>query len=253
MPFGTAGDAKKTWFGVMSNNNNTKSAAFTNKAGYSQTISDLAETWLDFYANPDCCQARDHLAVRLDKLFKSRIPIGRYDGILMGCEADVRQEASLLAISNYLAGNPELMAATAGRCLDEIDNQIRRSLNASIKAAFQTLLKSITRHHSIHVYGSDPDSIPNATCDHPARRKILWELPFELQRPIVVAALRSAVAENLLSARSADVVIDMVENGLSQSAMAKKLGVTRQTINERVATVRKLIAALVEAQEFPLT
>ena len=90
----------------MSNNNNTKSAAYTNKAGYSQTISDLAETWLDYCANPDCCQARDHLAVNLDKLFQSRIPIGHYDGILMGCEEDVRQEACLLAINKYLAGNP---------------------------------------------------------------------------------------------------------------------------------------------------
>ena len=236
----------------MSNNNNTKSAAYTNKAGYSQTISDLAETWLDYCANPDCCQARDHLAVNLDKLFQSRIPIGHYDGILMGCEEDVRQEACLLAISNYLAGNRELMAATVGRCLEEIDRQIRKSVNGSIKTAFRALLKSLARHHAHHEYEADPDTIPHATCDHPARRKILWELPFELQRTIVVAALRSAVAENLLSAHSADVVIEMVNEGLTQSAMAKKLGVTRQTINERIAPVRKLIANLVEAQEFPL-
>ena len=237
----------------MSNNNNTKSAAYTNKAGYSQTISDLAETWLDYCANPDCCQARDHLAVNLDKLFQSRIPIGHYNGILMGCEEDVRQEACLLAASNYLAGNRELMAATAGRCLAEIDNQIRKSVNGSIKAAFQTLLKSLARHHALHQYEADPDAVQQASCEHPARRKILWELPFELQRTIVFAALRNAVAENLLSARSADVVIEMVENGLSQSAMAKKLGVTRQTMNERIAPVRKVIATLVEAQEFPLT
>ncbi len=239
--------------GVMLNNNNTKSAAYTNKAGYSQTISDLAETWLDYCANPDCCQARDHLAVNLDKLFQSRIPIGHYNGILMGCEEDVRQEACLLAASNYLAGNRELMAATAGRCLAEIDNQIRKSVNGSIKAAFQTLLKSLARHHALHQYEADPDAVQQASCEHPARRKILWELPFELQRTIVFAALRNAVAENLLSARSADVVIEMVENGLSQSAMAKKLGVTRQTMNERIAPVRKVIATLVEAQEFPLT
>ena len=70
---------------------------------------------------------------------------------------------------------------------------------------------------------------------------------------IVLAALRSAVAENRLSARCVDVVIEMVNEGLSQTAMAKKLGVTRQTINESIAPVRRLIAALVEAQEFPLS
>jgi len=238
--------------GVMLNNNNTKSAAFTNKAGYSLKTSGLAETWLDYCANLDCRQSSDHLAVHLDKLFKSRLPIGHYDGILMGCEEDVRQEACLLAISKYLAGNPELMAATAGRCLQEIDRQIRKSVNGSIKTVFRALLKSLARHQAHHEYGSDPDTIPHANCDHPARRKILWELPFELQRTIVVAALRSAVADNLLSARSADVVIEMVNEGFSQSMMAKKLGVTRQTINERIAPVRKLIAALVEAQEFPI-
>ena len=244
---------RRLGFGVMSNNNNTKSAAFTKRAGYSKQQSDLAGTWLNYCSHPDCRRARDHWAVHLDELFKSRLPIGRYDGILMGCEEDVRQAACQLAIRNYLAGNRELMAATAGRCLEEIDRQIRKSVNASIKTVFRALLKSLARHHAHHQYGSDPDAIPHANCDHPARRKILWELPFELQRTIVVAALRSAVADNLLSARSADVVIEMVNEGLSQSAMAKKLGVTRQTINERIAPVRKLITALVEAQEFPLT
>ena len=242
---------RRQGFGVMSTN--TKSAAFIKRAGYSLKNSGLAETWLDYCANPDCCQAREHLAVHLDRLFQSRLPIGRYEGILTGCEEDVRQEACLLAINKYLAGNPELMAATSGGCLDEIDNQIRKSVNASIKASFQTLLKSLARHHAHHEYGSDPDALPHATCDHPARRKILWELPFEVQRIIVLAALRSAVAENRLSARCVDVVIEMVNEGLSQTAMAKKLGVTRQTINESIGPVRKLIAALVEAQEFPLS
>jgi len=232
--------------------NNTKSAAFTKRAGYSKQQSDLAGAWLGYCAEPDCRQAQDHLAVRMDEVIRSRLPNGHYDGILSGCEEDVRQEACLLAMGNYLAGNPELMAATAGRCLEEIDRQIRKSVNGSIKTAFRSALKSLARHHALHEYGTGSDTLLQATCDHPAQRKILWELPFELQRTIVFAALRNAVADNLLSAHSADVVVEMVDKGLSQSAMAKTLGVTRQTMNERIAPVRKLIANLVEAQEFPL-
>ncbi|MEI8309408.1 MAG: hypothetical protein WCH98_01495 [Verrucomicrobiota bacterium] len=237
----------------MSNHTNTKSAARTKRAGYSQETSDLAGAWLGYRDNPDCRRARDHLALRLDEVFKSRLPNGRYGGILTGCEEDVRQEACLLAISNYLAGNPGLMVATADRCLEEIDRQIRKSVNGSIKTAFRALLKTLARHHALHDYGADPDTVRQANCDHPAQRRLLWELPFEVQRRIVLTCLRSAAAEKLLSARSADTAIAMVKMGLSQTAMAKKLGVTRQAINERIAPVRKLIAALVEAQEFPLT
>ena len=235
----------------MPNNTNTKSAASTKRAGYSQEIPDLAGAWLNYCENPYCNRAWDHLAVWLNEVFKSRLPNGRYDGFLSGCEEDIRQEASLLAIGDYLAGNPQLMAATTAKCHLEIDNQIRKSVNASIKTALQDLIRSLARHHAHHEYGADIDTLQEAACEHPAQRKSLWELPLELQRAIVFAALKSAVAEKLLSASSADVVIEMLENGLSQSAMAKKLGVTRQTINERIAPVRKLIATLVEAQEFP--
>jgi len=237
----------------MSKYNNTKPAALANKAGYSLKTSGLAETWLDYCANPDCSMARDLLAVHLDELIQSRIPTGHYDGIMKGWEKDVRQEACLLAISNYLGGNPELIAATAGGCLAEIDNQICKSVNASIKTAFRALRKSLARHHALHVYGVDPEAFKQASCVHPAQRKILWELPFEVQRAIVFAALKNVVVENHLCARSVDVVIEMVDKALSQSAMAEKHGVTRQTINERIAPVRRLIAALVETQEFPLT
>ncbi len=239
----------------MHNDTENQLAASSKKAGYSfktTSIPDLAGAWLAYCSDPDSSQARECLAVRLDESLRSRLPLGGCTGILAGHEEDIRQEAYLLLVGRFLAGNAGLMTATAAGDVAKIDNQIRKSANGSIRAVLRTMLRSLARHHEVHEYGVDVDACPQADCIHPAVRTSLWELPFELQCKLVFAALRKAVVDKKLPARAADLAIKMVDGGISQSAVAAALGVTRQSIHQSIALVRRLISALVEAEEFPI-
>jgi len=203
-------------------------------------------------SNPECPAAANQLAVCLDELFRLRLPRAHYTGILEGREDDVRQEAYLLLVGKYLAGNPALLAATAAGDRRLIAEEIHRSLGSSIRSVSKTLKKQLLRHQQMHTYGEDPDTHAGHTCIHPACRVHLWELPFEMQRQIVFASLRIGVQENLIYARSAQLAMDMLDQGLSQSQIARSLGVSRQAVHAMLAPVRKHLAEIVATQEFPL-
>jgi hypothetical protein len=48
----------------------------------------------------------EEIAIRLDKISRRHLPDGViHEGILAGCEAEIRQEALILAIGGYLEGN----------------------------------------------------------------------------------------------------------------------------------------------------
>ena len=236
---------------------NTKSqpAASPKKAGYPQNTSTpgLAHAWLAYCQSTDSALAADHLANHLDALFKRRVPDGHYTGVLKGRDEDVRQEAYLLLIGNYLAGNPDLVVATASGDQRAIAEEIQKSLAGSVRAVSKTLKKRILRHQKTHVYGEDLDTHANYTCIHPSCRRSIWELPIDLQRKIVFASLSIAIRDKLILARSAKVAMDMIESGLSQSQVARSRGVSRQTVHAILDPVRKHLAKVVATQEFPLT
>jgi len=223
-------------------------AASTKSAGYSP---DLALAWLNFCDDRENQAANDHLAVHIDAILKERLPDKNYKGILSGREQEVRQEAYLLAVGKYLAGNPDLIAVTAVRNRLGIESQIRRSVGGSIKSAAQTLKKRIKRHWQLHSYGENIDGLPQAVCIHPAHRTSHWELPYEEQRQMVFSALRNALKKKLLHARNAKILMDMINEGLSQSEMAKRLGISRAAVHQRLEPVRKYVKGHIETQEFP--
>ena len=235
-------------------NNKNQSAVFQKKAGYSPNITkrNLTSAWLKYARNPACPAATDHLAICLDALLKFRLPRGRYTGILKGHEDEVRQDAYLLLIQKYLAGNPELMAATAAGDSQLIAAEIERSLGSSIRSVSKSLKKQMLRHQEIHTYGVDLDSYETNSCLHPAYREKLWQLPFDLQRKLVFAALRHAVRENLLQPGNAQAAKDMLGKGLTKSQLAKSLGISRQAVHQRLASVSEFLKKHIETQEFPL-
>jgi hypothetical protein len=153
---------------------------------------------------------------------------------------------------SYLAGNTDLVVATALGDQWAITEEIQKSLGGSIRAVSKTLKKQLLYHQKMHVYGEDLDTHANNSCVHPACHKNIWELPFDLQRQIVFASLRIAIRDNLILARSARLALEMLEKGLSQSQIARSRGVSRQAVHAVMAPVRQHLAMIVATQEFPL-
>lgn len=72
-----------------------------------------------------------------------------------------------------------------------------------------------------------------------------------MQRIMVFAALRTAIRKELLHARNAKILMDMLDKGLSQSEIAKRLGISRAAVHQRLKPVRKFVIKHIANQEFP--
>ncbi len=238
----------------MSHNTKTKPAASRKKAGYSPSTqtSNLAEAWLAYCQDPSQAETENAVAFHLDELFKRSLPDGAYKGVLKGREHDVRQEAFLLLVRRYLAGNMGLHAATTNGDRWEIENQVERSLLAALRSVSRNMKKSAWRHLRLHEYGQDIDICPQAACIHPSDRKSLWELPFQMQRRLVFAALRMGLQSGLFCSQSVNIASSMLDGGHSQSHVAKALGISRQAVHAKLCVIRQHLKKLIEKQEFPL-
>jgi len=231
----------------------TKLAA-SPEAGYSRTntTTPLAFAWVAYCEHPEDLETKEKLAWELDQALIDVLPNRRCNGILAGSENEVRQAAILLLLDRYLAGNVGLIAATKELDLQQIENQIQRSIIAAIRTSTRTLLHSIEKDIQKHAYCESIDEHPAATCVHPAERKTLWELPYELQRELMFVALRIALKEKLLPQHNVRMVMTMMDESLSQSAMAESMGISRSAVHQRLAPVREYLRNSIETQEFPL-
>jgi len=254
MPFGTAFHSGGQGSGVKTNIT-TKSAAAQKLAGYSfrNATADIVAAWLDCLAHPESESARNRLATHLYLALKGHLDGIRYSGILQGREVEIAQEACLLLLGRFLAGNKKLISASRAGNDPEIANQIVRSLQAGIKVAKRTLIRAGQRDQRRHKYVNDYDETsPHFSRKHPSEIRTLWELPFEVQKEIVFAALRHGIAAKLVNAQNAEIAVKMVESGLNQADIAKAMKISRQAVHHRLAPVRKYLQARIEQEEFPL-
>lgn len=235
----------------MSHHTRPKSAAFAAKAGSSSQEAALA--WFAYCFAPGMPSAREELANHLDRLLQERLPDGCYAAPLQGMEGDIRQKAHLLLIGRYLAGNAELLQATVAGDLDEVAKELFKSAAGAVRAERDSLRRKLNRELEHIKEVSDLESIPDLRNTHPANCRALWELPFEQQQLLVFAALEKAVTQHLVTSRSAGLAREMVEDGKSQSDVARSRGVSRQSVHEALGPVREILAKLIEAEEFPLT
>lgn len=229
----------------MSTDTNTKSSVTPAGTG----CNELATAWLDYCDHPQNRETAEAFGRHLDRLFRQRLPDRRCSGVLEGREAEIRQEAYLLLVGSFLAGNRELVPATRARDHGRIAREILRSLSGSISAISRTLARHAIRYRQLHA--GDPDFCPEAACVHPAYRKSLWELPFELQRELVFAVLERAIRNKLLAARGARIAMEMVDGNLTQSGVAASLGISRQAVHQQLGPVRDFLADHIEDEEFP--
>jgi hypothetical protein len=212
----------------------------------------LAFAWKCSLEKPDDPTAINQLAEELERLARRVYPDGCRNGLLTGREGEIRQEALLLLLRRYLLGNKRLLEVTKQGDVEAITNQILRSLHAALNATQRSVLKRREKEvHEIESWGEIGEH-PEAMTLHPSNRHFLWELPFEVQRQLALRGLRQAIAERRLPPGSAELALRMVDDGLSQSAMAKLKGVSRQAVNQRLKPVSRFLRRFIEGEEFPV-
>jgi hypothetical protein len=170
-----------------------------------------------------------------------------------GRENGFDERLNPLLIGRYLAGNAELLEATASGDLAEVANQLRKSVSGAVRTECDSLRRNLNRDLTHIEEGTDPDTVLAPRTMHPANRTALWEMPFEQQQLLVFVALEKAVTQHLVSSRSAGLAREMVEDGKSQSDLARSRGVSRQSVHEALGPVREILAKLIEGEEFPLS
>ena len=133
---------------------------------------------------------------------------------------------------NLLAGNRELAIATRNRKQLEVTRQLHRSASAALKFSRWKLLKKSCRE--VTLFRLDEENIDAVSCQHTSSFNALHRLPLDAQQKLVLDTIREAVAQLQLGPNTAELARTLIEENVTQTELAKSLGVTRQAVNQRV-------------------
>ena len=182
---------------------------------------------------PEVASELDHLA---RKFLPDRVLQCDYSGY----EADMRQEAILLALSWYLRhkmdpdSSPPWHAPKAIAAALQVQRRDRAKAIKRESAALQSLSRDIPR----------PQLHPSLihTCD--------W--PVETKQKMLRDAIKQAIKRNRISPANAAIASGIIFDGISVKDMALRLGVHRSAIYQQLDRVRREIPDILESIEVSL-
>jgi hypothetical protein len=184
----------------------------------------------------------EQTAIELDTLARQRLPDGVFQGDLTGCEAEIRQDSILLALSWYL------------RCLQDEAYRVKypwipaRALAKALRVQKRDRLKELDKNRkgSVGVLSSD---VPTSL--HPAMiRPSDWSAStmVRVMEEAIVTALRS----NRISFVNASIAMEVFVYGASVSDIAKYLGMHRSNVYQHLQRTKKITEEFIDQIEVPL-
>lgn len=207
----------------------------------------LVEAWLAFAAAPLLNENLNTLAECIEADVRRRIPEASPEGCL-GIREDILQNTCLRLLSGHLAGNANLLVATKSGDESAIHRQLRVSISTALNYERREAMRRVNRYSSRQRELTEHNA---GMCHHPAGRSF-WELPYELQRELALAALRLAVSHRLITHSNASIASRMIEGNLSEAEVSREMGVSRQAVNQQMKRIRTRLPKLIATQEFPL-
>lgn len=229
----------------MNTHHNTKTAAL-NRAGNQQT---LVDAWIAFFEQPTNRKLLNQLANEVDLELRRKLPHGIFFDILKNQEEEVRQQVAIALFERYLAGNLQLARATGSGDLDEIENQITRSINAATNIVQMRLSRELASE--MKRWSSLPEGDAKWGRVLHASSRTLHALPYHALRELALAGLRVGVEQSRISPQEAALATTIIAEGVTQAEMARRLKISRSAVNQRLLPVRKYLREAVAKQEFP--
>ena len=184
----------------------------------------------------------EQIAGELADRARRRLPDGALQGILRGCEEDIRQEAILLALTWYLRGDCEnrdkpVEAWHAPRAIAGALRIIKRD-------TIKDLLDETEKRHRI-------DPMLTTTCHPVMVRACDWLTP--IMRDLCRQAIRIALRDRRISPLNAAVAEAVYVNGIQVIDLAARRNVHRSSIYQHLSRVQRHLRNVIESMEVPLT
>lgn len=190
----------------------------------------------------DCEEELNLVAGELVELARKRLPDRVLGGVLTGLEADVRQDAILLALSWYIRQRGKSPVPP------EYPWLAPRAIAAALKIQKRDYLKQRKRElTAMKSIAEDKE----ATIIHPAL-KHACDWPSPAIRTMIGEAIRVALKFGRISHANASIALEVYANQTSVRTMAERLKVHRSSINQHLSRVRREIPDIIERIEVPL-
>lgn len=183
----------------------------------------------------------EQIAEELTDRAQQRLPDGVLQGILRGCEGDIRQEAILLALTWYLRGTSE-------NCEKSVEawhapRAIAGALRIIKRDTIKDLLDEAEKTHRI-------DPMPTTTCHPVMVRACDWPTP--IMRDLCRRAIRVILHDGRITPLNAAVAEAVYVEGIQVIDLAARKKVHRSSIYQHLSRVQRHLRDVIESIEVPL-
>lgn len=206
---------------------------------HTERNSDRNQTQTADKAKPD--QQLERVAEELDGLAKRFLPDGVMQRRYRGLEADMRQDAILLALKWYLR---DRMQAGSGQ---ETTWNAPKSIGAALQIVRRDFAKAQKRE-SKGLEGLPTDY--SRTPHHPSMDKASDWTSMQMEQMLRLA-IRKLLDEGKITQANAVVTLALLVDGLRAVDIAKCLGVHRSAITHHFGRVRRLLPDVLDGIEVP--
>lgn len=188
----------------------------------------------------------ERVASDLDEIGRRHLPDGVIpQGILRGCEAEIRQEALLLAVGGFLQRNPGFRDASAKRDDEAIGMATERCMAIALQITKRRIASRLAKENE------RMKPLTEATggmCEHPtSRHPCDW--PVDVKADIIMRSVVTAVSQGKLSVSNATIISMVCERGMRVEEVAKAARISRSAVYQQIYRVRRVIPEIINHNE----
>lgn len=196
--------------------------------------------------NPSRLKDVEKIANELDVIARRHLPDGVIgQGVLKGHEAEIRQEALIMAISGFLEGNTRFQEASNKRDRDSAVLEMERCMAIALRIS-KTRLASRLSHSKARMSKlseANGGSTQHPSCIHPT------DWPSDVKVQLIMRTVGKAVNDGKLSLANATIVSLVCERSMTVDDVASTVRITRSAVYQQIHRVCRVIPELMECVE----